>query len=56
MYIIKLAEKDELAGVFDLYKNRKRILVNDQGRSIYPKTFNQKTYVEMMAHHDLVFG
>jgi phosphate starvation-inducible PhoH-like protein len=56
MYIIKLAEKDELAGVFDLYKNRKRILVNDQGRSIYPKTFNQKTYVEMMANHDLVFG
>lgn len=56
MYIIKLAEKDELVGVFDLYKNRKRILVNDQGRSIYPKTFNQKTYVEMMANHDLVFG
>ncbi len=56
MYIIKLAEKDELAGVFDLYKNRKRILVNDQGRSIYSKTFNQKTYVEMMANHDLVFG
>ncbi len=56
MYIIKLAEKDELSGVFDLYKNRKRILVNDQGRSIYPKTFNQKTYVEMMANHDLVFG
>ncbi|MDY0295245.1 MAG: PhoH family protein [Acholeplasmataceae bacterium] len=56
MYIIKLAEKNELEGVFDLYKNRKRILINDQGRSVYPKTFNQKTYVEMMTHHDLVFG
>lgn len=56
MYIIKLAEKDELEGVFDLYKNRKRILINDQGRSIYPKTFHQKDYVEAIAHTDLVFG
>lgn len=56
MYIIKLAEKNELEGVFDLYKNRKKILVNDQGRSIYPKTFNQKTYVEHIQTYDLVFG
>lgn len=56
MYIIKLAEKDELEGVFDLYKNRKRILINDQGRSIYPKTFNQKDYVEAIINYDLVFG
>lgn len=56
MYIIKLAEKNELEGVFDLYKNRKKILVNDQGRSIYPKTFNQKAYVDAMTQHDLVFG
>ena len=56
MYIIKLAEKNELEGVFDLYKNRKKMLINDQGRSIYPKTFNQKTYVEHIQSYDLVFG
>ena len=56
MYIIKLAEKDELSDVFDLYRNRKKILVNDQGRSIYPKTFNQKKYVEALSTYDLVFG
>lgn len=56
MYIIKLAEKNQLEGVFDLYKNRKKILVNDQGRSIYPKTFNQKDYCDAIQHHDLVFG
>jgi phosphate starvation-inducible protein PhoH and related proteins len=56
MYIIKLAEKNQLEGVFDLYKNRKKILVNDQGRSIYPKTFNQKDYCEAIQNHDLVFG
>jgi phosphate starvation-inducible PhoH-like protein len=56
MYIIKLAEKDELEGVFELYRNRKKILVNDQGKSIYPKTFNQKNYVDCMTNYDLVFG
>jgi len=56
MYIIKLAEKDQLEGVFDLYRNRKRILVNDQGRAIWPKTFNQREYVEAVLSHDLVFA
>ncbi|MDO9629881.1 MAG: PhoH family protein [Acholeplasmataceae bacterium] len=56
MYIIKLAEKNELEDVFDLYRNRKKILVNDQGRSIYPKTFNQRSYVEAISGYDLVFG
>jgi phosphate starvation-inducible PhoH-like protein len=56
MYIIKLAEKDELEGVFELYRNRKKILINDQGKSIYPKTFNQKNYVDCMTNYDLVFG
>ena len=56
MYIIKLAEKDELSDVFDLYRNRKKILVNDQGKSIYPKTFNQRTYVEALSNYDLVIG
>ena len=56
MYIIKLAEKNELEGVFELYKNRKKILVNDLGRAIYPKTFNQKDYVEAIESHDLVLS
>lgn len=56
MYIIKLAEKDELQGIYELYQNRKRILVNDSGRSIYPKTFNQRDYVNAIEVFDLVFG
>ncbi len=56
MYIIKLAEKDQLNDIFELYQNRKKILVNDSGRSIYPKTFNQKIYVDAMSNYDLVFG
>jgi phosphate starvation-inducible PhoH-like protein len=56
MYIIKLAEKDELMGVLSFIKNRKKILVNDMGKSIYPKTFNQKGYVDAMETHDLVIS
>ena len=56
MYIIKLAEKNELEDVFELYRNRKKIFVNDLGKTIYPKTFNQKKYVEAIDQYDLVFG
>lgn len=56
MYIIKLAEKNELDGVFELYNNREKILVNDQGKSIYPKTFNQKYYIKAIESFDLTFG
>jgi len=56
MYIIKLAEKDQLTNVFELYRNRKKVLVNDLGKAIYPKTFTQKKYVDAIEQSDLVFG
>ncbi len=56
MYIIKLAEKDELDGIIDLYKSRTAILVNDQGKAVYPKTFNQQYYIKAIDHYDLTFG
>ena len=56
MYIIKLAEKDELNGIIDLYKSRTAILVNDQGKAVYPKTFNQQDYIKAIDHYDLTFG
>ncbi len=56
MYIIKLAEKDQLDDVFELYRNRKKVLVNDSGRSIYPKTFNQRIYIDAICNFDLVLG
>lgn len=56
MYIIKLAEKDQLDDVFELYRNRKKVLVNDAGRSIYPKTFNQRIYIDAISNYDLVLG
>lgn len=57
LYIVKLFEKNySLDDVSDLYKNRRRILVTDQGKSIFPKTFNQQKYIEAMEKNDLTFG
>ncbi len=56
MYIIKLAEKDQLEGIVKLYKSRSSILVNDQGKAIFSKTFNQRAYVKAIETYDLTFG
>ncbi|MDR2828869.1 MAG: PhoH family protein [Acholeplasmatales bacterium] len=57
VYIVKLAIKNiDLNILLELYKNRKRILINDAGKSIYPKTLNQRYYVESIYNNDLVFG
>lgn len=56
MYIINSAQKGKTDHILSLYKNQKRILVTDQGKSVYPKTLNQSYYVQAMANHDLTFG
>lgn len=56
MYVIKRAEKQDLKGIIDLYKSRKKIYTTDQGKVIYPKTFNQKLYIEAIEQYDLTFG
>lgn len=56
MYIINSAQKGKTDYILSLYKNQKRILVTDQGKSVYPKTLNQSYYVQAMANHDLTFG
>lgn len=56
MYIIKLAEENLEAEVFELYKNRRRIIITDRGKSIYPKTINQQIYANQILNKDLIFG
>ncbi len=56
MYIIKMAEKDQLDGIHTLYHKRHKVITNDQGKAVYPKTFNQRNYVEAIASYDLTFG
>ncbi len=56
IYVINLAVENRLNGVFELYKNRRRLLVNNHGKSIYPKTFNQVRYLNAIEHNPLTFG
>ncbi|MFA5692615.1 MAG: PhoH family protein [Acholeplasmataceae bacterium] len=56
LYVIKMAESNKLDNIVDLYKNQKRILTNESGKGIYPKTFNQKIYSDALLKYPLVFG
>jgi phosphate starvation-inducible PhoH-like protein len=56
LYIIKMAEQDRLENILDLYKSQKKILISDQGKSIVPKTFNQRAYSDALMKYPLVFG
>jgi phosphate starvation-inducible protein PhoH and related proteins len=56
IYVIKRAEKQDISNILDLYKSRKKIYTTDQGKVIYPKTFNQKLYIEAIEKYDLTFG
>jgi phosphate starvation-inducible PhoH-like protein len=56
IYIINLGLNDQLEDAYTLYKNRKRILVNTHGKSIYPKTFNQVKYLDAIEENPLTFG
>jgi phosphate starvation-inducible PhoH-like protein len=40
----------------NLYKERKLVYANHQGKHIYPKTLNQNVYVEAIKQYDLIFG
>ncbi|MDL2292678.1 PhoH family protein [Acholeplasma sp. OttesenSCG-928-E16] len=57
IYLTKLAKMEKLDdSIIDLYKSRTKIIINDKGKAIYPKTFNQKAYVDAIYNNNLVFG
>lgn len=56
IYIINLGQNNQLEGLFDLYKQRKRLLINNHGKAIYPKTFNQVRYLDAIEKNPLTFG
>ncbi|MDY0209832.1 MAG: PhoH family protein [Acholeplasma sp.] len=56
LYMIKLAEANELNDIETLFLKRKHIIINQQGKPIFPKTFTQKVYHEALMNYDMVFG
>lgn len=56
MYVIKCIENEDNRDLLTLYKNSKQLYTTSLGKQIFPKTFNQKTYVDAIKHNDLTFG
>lgn len=56
IYIIKSVENNKGDLIIPLYTSRKRVILTDQGRPIYPKTINQSKYVKTISDNALTFG
>ena len=56
IYLIKLAEANEIDQAVNLFLRRKQIILNQQGKPIYPKTFTQAIYADAITQSDMVFG
>lgn len=56
MYVIKCVENEDDRNLLSLYKDNKQVYTTSLGKQIFPKTFNQKTYVDAIKKNDLTFG
>lgn len=56
MYVIKCIENNDERDLLTLYKNNKQVYTTSLGKQIFPKTFNQKIYVDAIKKNDLTFG
>lgn len=57
IYIIKSLGNNVLVeNIISFYENRKPVVVTDLGKPIFPKTFNQGKYIDVLKKYDLVFG
>lgn len=56
IYIYQMIPKEKLDDLTDLFVNRKEIIKTLQGRPIYPKTLNQKIYLDQIEKNTLTFG
>ncbi|MDD3958532.1 MAG: PhoH family protein [Candidatus Izemoplasmatales bacterium] len=56
IYIFHVLPEIDDETILELYLSRREIIKTLQGKPIYPKTLNQKRYLEMMEKHTLIFG
>ncbi|MDD5293516.1 MAG: PhoH family protein [Candidatus Izemoplasmatales bacterium] len=56
IYIFHVLPEIDDETILELYLSRREIIKTLQGKPIYPKTLNQKRYLEMMETHTLMFG
>ena len=56
IYIKQLMSSSNEEEILSLFIRRKEIIKTFSGKPIYPKTLNQKRYVESIENHSLIFG
>ncbi|MDA3931296.1 MAG: PhoH family protein [Tenericutes bacterium] len=56
IYIYHLLDKEPEEEVISLFLSRKEIIKTFSGKPIFPKTFNQKIYIEAIDSNTLTFG
>jgi len=56
IYIDKLIKDGKSNMLLELYENPQTVGKKFGGKSIYPKTLNQKIYVSNLQHKDVIFG
>ncbi|QWC00596.1 PhoH family protein [Mycoplasmatota bacterium] len=56
IYIYHLLDKEPEEEVIGLFLSRKEIIKTFSGKPIYPKTFNQKKYIEAIESNTLTMG
>lgn len=56
IYIYHLLGKESVEEVISLFLSRKEIIKSFSGKPIFPKTFNQKKYIDAIESNTLTFG
>lgn len=56
IYMIKLAQKNQVKLLIPFYEKRYSIIVDNQGKPVFPKTLNQYHYVNALNNYDMTFG
>lgn len=56
IYLFHTAERVNQSEIISLFLSRKEIIKTFTGKPIYPKTINQKKYLEAIENNTLIFG
>ena len=56
IYVASIIDNVSVSDIVDFYKNRKEIVKNINGKSLYPKTFSQVEYIKNLNKNDVVLS
>ncbi len=56
MHIVNLLKRDKLENLKMIHDKPEKVLTTFNGKSVFPKTLNQKNYVKAIENNSMVFG